>query len=131
MIYNQLIKFIISGFAATLVHGVIFIYAVKVDIPPLVSNTFAYILALIVSFLIQSKWVFNVTMIEKIYLLKFGITSIIGFLLNTLIVFIAMNFFNKSEYITIVIMVTITPIVIFILNKFWVFICTDDQCDNS
>lgn len=119
--YREIIKFLISGAFATIAHSIIFIYTVKIGILPIVSNALAFSIALTISFLMQSKWVFSAKTIEKIYLLKFGVTALFGLLSNTTIVFIVMNLLNKSEYMATIGIIIITPIITFSLNKFWVF----------
>lgn len=119
--YKEVIRFLISGTVATVTHSIIFIYFIKIGIPPLMSNTFAFSTAFIISFLMQSKWVFSKKKFEKIYLLKFIITALIGFFSNTLIVFIIMDILIGSEYVATILMIAITPMITFSLNKFWVF----------
>lgn len=119
--YKEITKFLITGAMATFIHGIVFIYSIKIGISPLISNTLAFSTAIIMSFLMQSKWVFGTRKIEKIYLLKFAITSLIGFLSNTLIVFIIMDILIGSEYVATILMIAITPMITFGLSKFWVF----------
>lgn len=121
MLHKQIIKFIICGAVATSIHSIVFIGALKIGISSLLSNTFAFLIALIVSFIMQSKWVFETKKFEKAYLLKFIITALLGFISNTIIVFAIMNVLHKSEYLTVITMAIMTPSITFILNKLWVF----------
>lgn len=121
MLYKQIIKFIISGATATLVYSIVFICAIKLKIPSVLSHTFAFLISFVINFLIQSKWVFTVKKFEKLFLIKFIIIALLGFMVNSAIVFLVMDVFNQSEYLSIATMVVTTPVLTFTLNKLWVF----------
>ncbi len=119
---KQLFKFGIVGGLSTLLNSAAFIFFVDVlSITPLVGNLMAFCLAFWVSYWGQSKWTFEHRNHTKEKLFKFFLVCLLGLGMNTFFVWLLMHVFSKSAYVAILPMIFITPLVVFFINKFWVF----------
>lgn len=117
----KILRFGLSGLAATLTHALIFLVLIEQNVHPLISNTAAFLLAFCVSFILQSKWTFQTKQVNNKHFAKFLFSALLGFLLNSAIVFMAMQIFLFNQYIALAAMVIITTPVIFLVNNYWVF----------
>lgn len=119
---KQLMKFGIVGGVSTLLNSAAFIFFVDIlSIAPLMSNFIAFFLAFWVSYLGHSQWTFEHREHNKEKFFKFFLVCLIGLVINTFFVWLLMHVFAKSAYIAILPMIFITPLIVFFINKYWVF----------
>lgn len=119
---KQLLKFGIVGGLSTLINSFAFIFFVDVfKIAPLISNFLAFFLAFWVSYWGHSTWTFEHHHHNKKKFLKFFLVCMVGLGMNTFFVWLLMHVFHKSAYVAILPMIVITPLIVFFINKFWVF----------
>lgn len=119
---KQLFRFGIIGGLATIINCIIFVLLVDfLKLQPLAGNFLAFSSAFLISYLGHSSWTFKNKQHNKERLIKFLITALIGLAVNSSFVWILMHYFNQSAYIAVLPMVFITPILVFYINKTWVF----------
>lgn len=90
----QIFKFVIVGGIATIIDWIVFYIVYNyIGIDPLIANIISFAVAVIYNFIASVKWVFNVNKNKKKnrLFIEFMIFSIIGFLLNELLLFIGIN----------------------------------------
>lgn len=120
----QLCRFCFVGLAATAIHSLLFIFFVEIfDLPPIFSNFIAFFPSFIFSFIFHKSWTFR--MIDRedciLMLVRFFVVAIVGLLLNTFWVFIVTNVCNFQYYISLFFIIFLTPLLLYLLNKFYVF----------
>ncbi|WP_187276595.1 GtrA family protein [Parahaliea maris] len=119
---GELLRFAIVGAIATAVH--VFFYLSLY--PALVArattaNLVAFSLAVLVSYAGNSRWVFRDTTSSSTQLVKFIASALTGVTLNTFFAWYIVDYLKVSRYLSVVVMITTTPIVVFVLNKYFVF----------
>lgn len=93
----QIFKFGIVGGIATVIDFLcIYIFKEVFNIPVIISNTLSFIVATIYNYIASVKWVFNVGKDKNATksFIMFIIFSVIGLLLNDLIVWFTIDKFN-------------------------------------
>jgi putative flippase GtrA len=120
--FKQFFRFAIVGAGATLLNSGMFILLVELfRMRPLISNLLAFSMAFFVSYLGHSWWTFKSKQHSQKKLIKFLIVSLFGLLINSGFVWLFMHVYKQSAFIAVLPMIFFTPIIIFVINKFWVF----------
>tara|TARA_A100001518_G_C1224198_1_gene70754 strand:+ start:3188 stop:3580 length:393 start_codon:yes stop_codon:yes gene_type:complete len=118
-------KFVSVGLLATLVHALIFlIFLEKFRINEQISNLIGFIFAFIVSYTGQRKWTFSERIVtHKIKSqVKFFLSSLLSLILNMLWVYITVHILGLHASYATLGMIFITPIIIYMILNYWVFI---------
>lgn len=121
---GQLIKFGIVGGMTTASHAGLFIFIMETRIAgALQANFIAFSVAFLVSFLGQYHWTFrnssDTHWAKK--MAKFMIVALLGLGLNTAAVFIIVDKLVLPYMYAVLVMITVVPIVTFLVNKKWAF----------
>ncbi|MFO6424402.1 GtrA family protein [Motilimonas sp. KMU-193] len=123
---GQLISFAVVGVGATLTHALVFhILFAWFGWTQLPANIGGFLVAFAVSYLGQFKWTFKTeaaaVSCQKRAFVRFFKTAIFGLLLNLLWAFITIDWLGLHHYVYLALLTFVTPVIIFALNKFWVF----------
>jgi putative flippase GtrA len=119
---KQLFYFGTVGTLSTLLNSVIFITLVNFfKIPPLLSNLLAFLSAFMVSYFGHSWLTFGKKSHSVVRLVKFLMIALGGLAVNSGFVGLLMHILHQSAYIAILPMIFITPLLMFFINKYWVF----------
>ena len=119
-----LFKFFSVGVIATLIHSAIYSLCIALQLTSAqLANLLAYLLALIVSYIGQRYWTFATNKLnsQASTIFRFIGVSLLGYGLNAFWVYAATNVLNLSPYYAIVGIGFLTPLMTFLLLKFWVF----------
>ena len=114
----QIIKFLIVGGTATIID--FFMFFILHDLikqNTIISNIASFSLSLIYNYIISIKWVFNVKKESKTNFLIFLIFSLIGLIINTIIVYITIEKLKWYSLLCKVIATSIVMIFNFITRK--------------
>ncbi len=117
---TQIIRFIIVGGCATIIDFIIFFTMHSIlSIDIIISNITSFIGGLLFNYFISITWVFNTNKDnnKKNQFILFTIFSIIGLIINTLIVYICSNIINIYPMISKVYATGIVMIFNFITRK--------------
>lgn len=121
-VIKQLSRFGMVGGVATLVNSILFIVLVNtLNIQPLLANLLAFLFAFLISYFGHSWWTFDHREHSKEKLAKFLTTSSLGLLINSCFVWILMHRLHQTAYVATAPMICITPLLIFFINRSWVF----------
>ena len=116
----QIFKFVIVGGIATIIDFV-FLYIFKefFDLPVLISNTLSFSISVIYNYIASVKWVFNVnkTKNAKKQFIIFIVFSVLGLLLNNLIMLITVDFLNVYYLLAKIIATFIVMVFNFVTRK--------------
>ena len=95
-------KFALTSLVATMIDCFLYLLLVYTIFSPIIANTIAYSIAVIVNFSLQKKFVFSMQReARKILLMAIGV-SVIGLGLSNLIIWLLIKypFFIKYQYAT-------------------------------
>lgn len=118
-LFFQIFKFIIVGGIATVIDFIfLFLFKEIIKLPIIISNTLSFSIAVIYNYIASVKWVFNVnnTNRKKNFIL-FIVFSVIGLLLNDLIILILVDKFSIHYILAKIIATTFVMIFNFITRK--------------
>ncbi len=119
---KQLFRFGIVGGLATLMNSGIFLLLVKiVHFPPLLGNLLAFLFAFLISYFGHFIWTFENKEHNYQKLIKFFIIALLGLGINTGFIWWIMHVLHQSAFIAILPMLFVTPLIVFFINRTWVF----------
>jgi len=131
MFTYQLIRFGIVGLIATIIHVIIFVILIEfADWSGSASNLTAFFVAFFFSYFghyfysFKDRFVVTTTKKDVLYMptfLKFCTVSAGGFFINALIAWGVVDSLQLDYWIAVVMMLTVTPITVFLFSKNWVF----------
>ena len=111
---EQIIKFIIVGGIATIIDFIVFFLLHELL---KVSTILSFSVSVVYNYIASTKWVFNVKKDRKNQFIIFLILSIVGLLINTIIVYITIDIFNWNPLLCKMLATTIVMIFNFITRK--------------
>lgn len=117
----QIIRFAAVGLCATAVHTLIFTALVGAGLSGILSNLLSFSVAWCVSFFGHSRFTFEVSDIRFDQSRRFLATSVIGLISNSIIAFLIVDYLVLNPWIAVLLMITVTPVMVFVLLKTWVF----------
>ncbi len=123
---KQLLSFGLVGVGATITHACVFHLLYEYGHQhQLVANIVGFLIAFMVSYLGQFHWTFKQEALaltnKSRAFLRFFKTALIGLTINLIWAGIIIDALSLHHYIYLFFLTFITPLVIFLLNKFWVF----------
>ena len=119
----QLVRFAIAGLGVTLFSVTIYsVAAVLIGVPPLGANTISWLCSVAVGYAVHSRWSFGAERSgEAGKVLKFLMASGFAFALNSFWVWLTTGFFGLHPLAPVPLMMGVTPLASFLLNRYWVF----------
>ena len=121
---STIVKFLSIGGVATLTHASVYYILIELmHLMPQLANLIGFIVAFSVSYVGQRRWVFGHVIVNNEFIakLKFCISSLVSLAINALWVEVTIQVFGLSPEYSIIGIVFITPIIIFLILKLWVF----------
>lgn len=123
----QYAKFGGVGLCATATHVGAFTALIELlEVTPVVSNFYAFCIAVGVSFFGHFHWTFssdaNLRRPAKSAFVRFVVTALVGLGLNTLIVYAVDRILGLPYLYSILGMVFLVPPVLFVMSKYWAFL---------
>lgn len=124
----EFIKYLIAGLVNTCVgYGVYFASTNWLGLSPYFSNAIGYLIALVIAFLLNKKFVFDETDFKYSMAAKFLTSFVIAFTINQVVLLIFFSWLGwTSEMAQIPAMISYT-LVFYLLNKKVVFIGSVDN----
>lgn len=122
---GQLIRYVLTGGFVTIIHLVIYwTVAQPLHIAPLIANIVAQTVSTTLGYILHSRWSFrghgrrdNLARTGGRFIAVTGI----GFLLNSLWVWLLTGLLHGAVWWPMPLMATATPLLVFWLNRRWVF----------
>ncbi len=125
--FGQLVRFAIGGFGVTLFSACVYLAAATgFGLHPLVANTASHLLGMLASYTVHSRWSFKEKegAEELRMLFRFCIVSGAAFALNSFWVAVTTVLLALPPQAPVPLMIFVTPILSFLLNRYWVFEAT-------
>jgi putative flippase GtrA len=118
----QYVRFASVGTAATAVHVILFIALIELlQSSAVMANLAAFGAALLLSFVGHAQWTFCHRGQRRSALRRFTIVAVFGLGLNSMIAYGIADRLGWPYACAIVLMVTVTPVVLFLISRFWTF----------
>jgi putative flippase GtrA len=124
----QYARFGTIGLAAAATHVLIFVAVIELaGVAPLAANFIAFSVAVLVSFYGHLRWTFRGQsegggrQRQRTALLRFALVALTGLALNSLAVHVVVDVLAWPYQYAIVLMLSVVPLVVFALSKFWAF----------
>lgn len=123
--HKQFIRFVVAGGFVTFLSAAIYWLLTHQDIAnPVTANAIAHMTGLVVAYFIHGLWSFaghGTAIYDPAAITKFATVSLTGFALNNLWIWLTTTLAGGPDWAPIPLMVSVTPVVSFLLNRFWVF----------
>ncbi len=120
--YNQAIRFSLIGFINTAIGLLAIYFALEVfNATPYIANAIGYVIGFIASFILNNLWTFRNTRPLLEVLPRYVITLIFSYILNLLVLIIAIKNFNTDPFITQLFGVSTYTLTMFLGCKYYVF----------
>jgi putative flippase GtrA len=122
--FGQLVRFGIGGLGVTLFGTLVYsAFAGGLHVHPLLANLFSYCAGVVASYTVHSRWSFRAggKGEEGAMMLRFLVASGFAFALNNFWVWLLTLELHLSVYAPVPLMMMVTPLASFVLNRWWVF----------
>jgi putative flippase GtrA len=121
--FAQLLRYAIAGLGvtalSTLVYGAC---AVAGHVPPMLANACGYAVGLVAGYLVHSRWSFAARREDEAgMVVRFVGATLFSFALNSFWVWLLTGPLHLPPLAPVPAMVGVTPIVSFLVNRYWVF----------
>jgi putative flippase GtrA len=119
----QLVRFAVAGLGVTLFSVMIYsVAATLMGVPPLGANTISWLCSVAVGYAVHSRWSFAADREgEGGKVIRFLLASGFAFVLNSFWVWLTTGFFGLPPLAPVPLMMCVTPLASFLLNRYWVF----------
>ncbi len=118
----QIFRFGIVGIVATLVHmGVATLLSMTTEIPLVLINTLAFLVAFGFSFCGHYYWTFSRQSEYGRSLVRFFLVALTGLLASTLLLSVLIKLDFANDVTKLVISIVIIPVVTYYMGKLWAF----------
>ena len=122
---GQILAYAVGGGAMTLLHSVSYwVMAEPGGVDPYIANTLAAIIAGVAGYVLHSRWTFGHTNNSgggAQATLRYIAVSLLCYVLNSVWVWLVVDWLGQSVARSIVPMVLVTPWLGFVLNRYWTF----------
>ena len=124
----QAFRFTVVGGAATVTHVTIFVALTAIaHASALLANALAWAIAFIASFLGHYYWTFRNGYLrnahtKSVTIIRFLAIALLGLALNSLVVLLVVELAKLPSGIAAFFMATVVPTILFLFNRFWVFL---------
>ena len=115
LLHSEFLRFLIAGSLNTIISYIVYLLLLYY-LPYLLAYSMAYAIGLLFSFYLNAKFVFKVPVTFK-KILFYPSIYLVQYLLGLFILYIAVNFFQISEKLSLLISIFITIPITFILNR--------------
>jgi putative flippase GtrA len=113
-------KFALVGVLNTLVHALTTVALVElVQLHPVPASVAGFLLAVAVSFVLNTFWTFRQSDNLQQRFVRFIVVSVTAMLLNTLIMYLAVNVFSLHYLLGLLMVLFVVPVYNFTLNLKW------------
>jgi len=117
-----LFRYAVVGMIGTVVHiGSTMILVEFLMVNPVTASIIGFVLTVLLSFYLNSCWTFGVPASDASRLIKYATVSLLGLLLNTLIMYLTVEVFVLDYRVGLVLLVLIIPVHNFSWNYLWSF----------
>lgn len=123
---RQLIRYVIAGLLVTQFAALIYSGLVLKGLSPYLANLCSTGCGLVAGYTIHSRWSFKGgdKDSETLQIGRFLFASGVAFAINTFWIWLTVKYFGLSPLAPVPLMMAATPVLSFLLNRYWVFRAT-------
>jgi putative flippase GtrA len=122
-VFAKLLRFALAGAASTFLYFLLATLAVRqIGISPVAASCLAYLICIITSYLLQSRFTFRARNDSTKQIAKFVSVSVVGLAAATLVMQWAVNVQGLPYWIGAAFVSLVIPIINFITFSIWVFV---------
>lgn len=121
---GQVVRYTITGGLVTALGAVIYwVLAVFAGVAPLAANLLAYLVMVATGYVMHSRWSFrgHGDRRNPRTTLRFFLVSLVSLAFNSLFVWLLTGLLAGPEWWPVLTMLFVTPVIVFALNRQWVF----------
>lgn len=119
---GQVIRFGITGILATATHYLVLRGLVEgAGAAPTIATALAFMVAVLVTYIGQSRWVFRQRLRSATGIGKFLTTALGGLIANVVIMFVAVDLLSLHYLAGFLTALVVVPAGTFVISKLWVF----------
>jgi len=117
---RQLLRFVVAGAGITLFSALLYATLAAGGLDPFLANTAATLAGAALGYQVHGRWSFRGSRMDGSAALRFAGGAAVGYLLNSLWVWLTLAT-GLPPQAALPAMVVATPLVVFAINRFWVF----------
>jgi putative flippase GtrA len=123
LIQNKIFRFLFVGGVTFLIYYFfIWFFCEQLEIKYLYSISISYLIVCSLHFFLNRTLTFNANKNNlKLHLIKYSMVSILNYLIQFFVVYIAYNFLSFNIYLSVLISIITTIVISFLLMDIWVF----------
>lgn len=123
MNFNRIGRFGFAGVASTLFYLVATMFLTEVvEVGPTSASVYAYLAALVVSYMLQSRFVFRVFSDNRAQIVRFAVTSASGLAVSYGVMTLAVDGLGLHTVLGAIAVCVLIPVMNFFLLSRWVFL---------
>lgn len=121
-LFTQFIRFGLVGIVSTFTHvGTLAFLVELLNFPPIPASTIGFILAVVVSYILNHRFTFGAQGNHGIYFFRYLLVCLIGLSLNTGIMYLTVQVLEWWYLAGQLCTLAVVPVSNFALNRFWAF----------
>ncbi|QRM28276.1 GtrA family protein [Microvirga sp. VF16] len=122
-VFAKLIRFALAGAISTALYFLIATLAVRhIDVSPVTASCLAYVICIVVSYFLQSRFTFSIRNDTAVQIMKFLSVSFVGLLVAALVMHWAVHISGLPYWIGAAVVSGVIPIANFVVFLIWVFV---------
>jgi putative flippase GtrA len=122
--FAQIVRYTITGGLVTALGAAFYwVLATFLGVAPLIANLLAYLVMVSTGYVMHSRWSFrgHGDRRDPRTTLRFFLVSLVSLALNSLFVWLLTGLLGGPEWWPVLTMLFVTPVIVFALNRQWVF----------
>jgi putative flippase GtrA len=123
LIQNKIFRFLfVGGITFLIYYFFIWLFFERLEIKYLYSISISYLIAVSLHFFLNRTLTFNSNKNNlKLHLIKYSMVSILNYLIQFFVIYIAYNFLSFNIYLSVLISIITTIVIGYLLMDIWVF----------
>lgn len=119
---RRLLRYAVAGSASALTHlGVTALLVEAAAIRPVIASTIGFVASIVVSYVLQRRWVFHSQVSNRLAVPRFLTVTAIGFLLNATILWVGTEMLDVHYAPVQLVALVAIPVSNYLLNSLWTF----------
>lgn len=120
---RQLIRYAVAGLAVTQFAALIYSLFAMQGVSPFLANAFSTSVALVAGYAVHSRWSFRGgdKDSEGLQIGRFLSAALLAFTVNSFWIWLTVELLGLSPLAPVPLMMMVTPLMSFLLNRYWVF----------
>lgn len=119
--FKQLIRYGVVGVASNLIGYFLYLWITVAGLEPKFAMTTLYAVGVVQTFAFNKGWSFGYEGAHRAAFLRYCSVYVLGYLINLLALFVCVDLLDWAHQLVQAIMICVVAVLLFLLQKFWVF----------